>query len=171
MARPKGTGKYKDGEVLEPEYVQSHPEQLLVLMGEGKLDCQIYAHFKICKDTYYQWINEHPEFRKAHDIGLPQCEAWWIQWGMRGMQGQIKGFNFNSWIAFMNNKFKWAKNALQDGPTGNTTNISINNMNVLNQKPKEDLISFIETMALKHKDIIDLEFIDIKAIDDTSQSK
>lgn len=160
MSRPAGTGKYIDGKVDEPEYESSHPEKLLQCLKQGMLDCEIYAAFNISKATFYRWRNEHPEFNRAYEIGFPHCESHWLVYGKKGMQGEIKGFNFNSWISFMNNKFTWKKDTSEGS---GTTNINIQNMAVLQSKPKEGLIEYIKTVGAKNQDILNIEFTDDSA--------
>jgi hypothetical protein len=143
------------------KYQTNMPTKLVQLMADGKLDYQVCALWDISRDTFYRWINEKSEFKDAYEIGLPKCEAWWTEWGMKGMKGEIKGFSFNAWIAFMNNKFKWAKNTQleQQG----TTNISIGNMNVLNQMSRESLIKDVQSLLEIHKDVINVEAVEIKS--------
>jgi hypothetical protein len=161
--RPVGTGKYKDGTVTERQYEISHPEQLIEYYRLGYLDCQIYAAFGICKDTFYTWLNEHAKFKKAHDVGMPICEAHWIDQGIKQMKGEVRGSNFNYWIALMNNKFKWAKGTYGDNQTNITTNVAIQNMNVLQQKGKLDLIDYIKRIGQKNEDVLDAKFIELQS--------
>ena len=142
------------------KYDPSYCEKLIDLMANGALDCECFAYWNVNKSTFYDWINKYPDFREAHEQGLPKCEAWWIDWGKKGMRGEVKGFSFNAWIAFMNNKFKWAKNAMQDQQSTTTNNISINNMNVLQHKSAAELIDVIQGYAQKNSDLIDVKFID-----------
>ena len=100
MARPKGTGTYKQGEIQESVYQESHPEMLLKLMEDGKLDCQIAKHFGISERTLQRWKKEHEDFAFAYEVGAAKCESYWIEWGKE----QQKGLNFNYWIGIMNNK-------------------------------------------------------------------
>lgn len=137
-----------DGKAGRPTvYQDTYPTELVELMTTGALDCNICAHWDISRDTFYRWLNEKPELRAAHNRGLEKCEAWWVSKGMAGMDGAVKGFSFNAWIAFMNNKFKWAKNAAD---SGTTNNIQIGNINLLQNKSKDDLVEYI---GLKMKDL------------------
>lgn len=160
MVRPIGTGKYKTGKVVEPTYEATHPERVLELMTEGALDCQIAAKFGIAERTLSRWKDDHEEFKEAYAIGFPRCEAWWIEWGMKGMRGEVKGFNFNSWIAFMNNKFKWSKGTYGDNAQ-NVTNVSIQNMQVLQNKGIEGLKDYILRIGNKNSDATDIQFEDV----------
>lgn len=151
---------YKDGVVKEPEYETSHPEILVDMMGEGKLDCEIFAEFGVCKDTFYEWLRTHSNFKAAHDIGLPRCEAWWTQ-RMREcwLRGDEKGFKYC--IAIMNNKFGWGK---ADAQMTGLTQIHIGNVNVLNQRSETDLIEQIKTKLLNPSinRVIDVKSLETK---------
>lgn len=140
------------------KYRDTFPEELLTLMSEGKLNPQIYAHFGIHKDTFYQWMYDYPEFKDAYHTGKPKCESYWIEWGMKGMRGEVKGFSFQIWIAFMNNKFSWVPGNKQ--PDSSTTNnINIGNLNVLQNQNNTQLLESIKLLAEKHKDKLELDLI------------
>lgn len=142
-------------------YKESYPDELVELMANGALDCEVFAKWNICKDTFYRWINENADFKAAYEEGLPKCEAWWIDWGRRGMKGEIKGFTFNAWIAFMNNKFKWAKISQESQNVIN--NVTISNLNVLQQKSNLDLVEYIKMTVERNKDVIECPYIKIEA--------
>lgn len=112
--------------------------EMIHMMTNGAKDSWIYAHWGITKETFYSWIREKPDFKEAHDQGLPLCEVWWEQKGMELMaNSDNKAFNY--WIAFMNRKFGWNKSS------DSQTNINIQNMNVLNTQSREDRLEFIKT--------------------------
>lgn len=135
-----------------------HPINLVELMKQGRLDVQIYAEWDICKDTFYTWINEHEEFKEAHNRGMAKCESWYIDKAQQAMNDKDdKGFKY--YISLMNNKFGWEKGSKGDG---NTTNITVGTMNVLQQKSRVDLLDYIETTLSKHKDIIDVQCTEYK---------
>lgn len=140
--------------VAEAVYNTSHPELLLQLMSEGKLDCEIYAQMGIKKDTFYRWRNEYPEFKEAFELGLPRCEAWYVEkcrdcW----MRGDDKGFKY--FIGIMNNKFGWGKDEAAKGNTINN-NLTINGqMNVIQQKTSDELIEMLQN---------DLEYLQLNNV-------
>lgn len=142
-----------------PKYNETYPEDLVKLMEQGMLNCEIYAKWGIHKDTFYQWINTHKEFKEAYDIGLAKCEAWWVARGRDGVSTG-KGFGFNPWIAIMNNKFGWAQGSRQG--EGTTNNITIGSVNLLANQSNPQLLDYIKTMTLKHQDIIDIQLIEDK---------
>lgn len=141
------------------KYNSELPEKLLKLMARGYKDAQIYAEWKICKDTFYSWLNEHPDFKAAHLEGLELCEAWWENKGIEYMEaGDNKKFNY--WIAFMNRKFGWSRT----GNTDNTTNVNIGQINVLQNQNKDQLIEFIKG-KMQALDCIDLPENQIKRLE------
>lgn len=151
MANKKGSyRKYKD----------TYPKEMLDMMREGALDCQIAAKFKISGHTFSDWCTNIEDFKEAHDEGMPACESWWIEQGKKGMMGTVKGFNAMTWIMFMNNKFRndgWSKTG---GEPAASQTININQMNVLQSKDRVGLLDYIKRVVDKNKDIIDLQLIE-----------
>lgn len=135
-----------------------HPKDLIRLMALGNLDCEIFAEWDIAKSTFYKWRQDHEEFDQAFQKGLPKCEAWWTN-EMRKcfLSKDDKGFKYC--IAIMNNKFGWERGAKIEG---NTTNIHINNMAVLQNKSRDGLLDFIKAKIEQHKDIVNLDFNTLK---------
>lgn len=163
--RPRGRPpQYVDGQVTESEYVPSYPERLLEMMAEGKLDCEIYAELGVCKDTFYVWLRTHSNFKTAHDLGMPRCEAWWTQ-RMREcwLRGDEKGFKYC--IAIMNNKFGWGK---EDAQMRGNTQINIGNVNVLNNQSEQELIQQIHAKLLKTSV---MDYIDAPLIESQDESR
>lgn len=141
--RPFGTGKYKE------EYVT----ELLDLMSEGLLDCEIYAQWSITKETFYTWLREKSDLKEAYDQGIQICEAWWVgQMRRCFLERDDKGFKYC--IAIMNNKFGWEKGSKQSDQT--VTNVTINQMNVLQNKSRTNLIDFIKNSLHRNRDVIDV---------------
>ena len=132
-------------------YKSSYPEELLELMKQGALDCEIFAHWGISKDTFYRWLKEYSKLKEAHDSGLPLCEAWWIAKGKKFMEeGNNKAFNF--WISLMNNKFKYSHKE-----SGNIDKqININSMTILQDKSPQELIEYIQSTT-KELPLIELQ--------------
>lgn len=141
------------------KYQESYPEELIKLMEQGSLDCEIFAHWGISKDTFYRWLNEYDDLKEAHAQGMAKCEAWWASKMRQSfMERDDKGFKYC--IAIMNNKFNWEKGSKVGEGTTNTTNININQMNVLQNKSRNDLLDYIKTMVNKHSDIIDVKLVE-----------
>lgn len=137
------------------KYKDTYPDDLIKMMAKGMLDCEIYAEWDISKKTFYKWRNEIPAMEEAFDIGYPKCEAFYVRHARQCMlDGDDKGFKF--FIGLMNNKFGWDKGA--KAAEGSTTNISIGNVNMLQQKDRAGLLDYIQTLTTKHQDVIDGEF-------------
>lgn len=145
VGRPKGGTIYKD----------TYPEQLKEMMSQGMLNCEIWTEWGIHKDTFYQWMYDHPDLKEAYEIGKPACESWWVRNGREGALKGGKGFSY--WVAIMNNKFGWVPGNKQPDSQVNNT-IHIGNVNVLQSNTQ--LIDSIRSLALKHSDIVDLEILD-----------
>ncbi len=148
------------------KYKTEYPEELVKLMAEGALNCDIYSKWGICKDTFYQWMYDHPDLKEAYEIGKPLCESWWTSRAKEAMLGQIKGFNANLWIMFMNNKFGWVPGNRQPDSQTNQT-INIGNLNVLQNQSGQQLIETIQKLAIKHPEAIEVEVIELKALDES----
>lgn len=151
-----------------PKYQDNMPDDLIKLMSEGALDCEIYADWDISKDTFYRWLNEKDELKEAHQRGLAKCESWWTK-RMRDcfLKGDDKGFKYC--IAIMNNKFGWEKGTKSGD--GNTTNITIGNMNVLQQLGREGLIKNIKGLLDKHKEEVPIDITATVSILETTDTE
>lgn len=155
IGRPKGGSIYDD----------TYPQKLIDMMSEGMLNCEIFAAWDIHKDTFYQWMYDHPEFKEAYEIGKPKCEAWWVRNGRDGATKGGKGFSY--WVAIMNNKFGWVPGNKQPDSQTNTT-INIGNVNVLQNTTQ--LIEDIKSLSHKHRDIIDIQLIETDDNSDRPES-
>lgn len=149
------------------KYNDQYPDQLIELMGQGMLNCEICAQWGIHRDTFFQWTRDHEAFKEAYEIGLSRCEAWWVAHGREGALKGGKGFSY--WVAIMNNKFGWVPGKATSEGQGSTTNIQIGNVNVLQNGPQ--LIESIKSLVLKHKDVIDIELIEEPVSNDPNKSE
>lgn len=149
MSKTGRPSMYVPGQVTENEYDSSHPEKLLELLTEGKLDIEVIAALGISKDTFYRWLREKEDFKQAYNLGLPRCEAIYIAKArMCWEAGDEKGFKY--FIALMNNKFGWGDNE-KSSPTRIThNNININNMQVVNTREQYlELLDQTKAQALE----------------------
>lgn len=143
------------------KYKDTYPADLIEMMEQGALNCDIFTKWGIHKDTFYQWMYDHPDLKEAYEIGKPRCEAWWVAAGKEAMAGKIKGFNSNLWIMFMNNKFGWVPGNKQVAES-TTNTINISNLNILQNQNVPHLIETIQRLALKHPEAIEVECIEVK---------
>lgn len=137
-------------------YKDTYPDELISLMKQGWLDVQVYAEWDISKDTFYRWLREKPELQEAYDRGFAKCEAYYIRKAQEAMDNHDdKGFKY--YISLMNNKFGWEKGSKA---SENSTTININNMNVLQNKSRDDLLTYIKDKIIKNNDIIDVQLLE-----------
>lgn len=161
---------YKPGDVVEPDYLESHPERLVSLLKEGRLDFHICTEFGISRDTFYRWKKEHPDFLKAYNIGAPACEAYWFK-KIEEMASDGHDKGFKPTIAVLNNKFGWG----QEEGHRVTSNTQINiqgNVQVLQDKSTEELISLLKDdfSYLQNNNIIPATLIELKEVNAESQT-
>lgn len=140
-------------------YKDNFPSELYKMMRDGWLNCEVCAAWHIDPDTFYRWVNEKEEFAEAYKAGIAAKQAWWVNRGREMMEGKRKG-NDKIWKKFIESVCDDFKPAAQN--TGTVNNISINNMNVLQQKSPEALTKYILDISNKHSDAIDVEFIERK---------
>ncbi len=136
------------------ECTEQHIKQVTKLMSEGFLDYQLAAKWDISESTLKRWKNNNIDFKEAYDIGLPKCEAWWADWGQKGMQGLIKGFHFPTWQSFMQTKFKWT-------PKNEQPQITIGNMNVLQAKNNDELFEILNRKLSKLSNYTEIKVLDV----------
>ncbi len=143
---PKGHG------IFDPEV---HPKDLVKRMSKGQLNVQVFKVWGISKKTFYKWIQEHPDLAEAYDQGETACEAWWLEQMVEKWQaGDEKGFKYCQLI--VNTKFGY-KDTQNSSVTNNTLINVSGNMNILQDKSREDLIDFIKD-GLEDNNIIDVNF-------------
>lgn len=89
--------------VYEPNI---HPFLVVELGKQGKTIVQRCAEFNICRQTYYNWKLEYPEFEKASRLADVHAQAWWEDFSRRGASGEIPNFNATAMIFRMKSQFK-----------------------------------------------------------------
>lgn len=77
------------------------------LLAKGYSKEAIASTLGVNKDTLYQWVLKHKEFSDTIKRGEAASQMFWEDIGIRGMNGQIKGFNASVWIFNMKNRFAW----------------------------------------------------------------
>ncbi len=103
----------KEGQIIPHEgagrpshYRPEMCEKLLDLMAEGKTDTQTCAMLGISVDSLARYRRTYPEMAEAHAKGKLLQQAAWESLGMKGIMGEIKGFNATTYIFMMSNLFK-----------------------------------------------------------------
>lgn len=160
--------KPRRGRPWPAKYNVNKCQELIELMAKGYTNAQVFREWNIHKDTFYDWINKHPQFREAYKAGLDRWEAWLMDQFQAMIKGDITAKHaFNSVAMLANNKLNW-KNKQEEGTTNN---INIGNINVLQTQSAEkllELISQTNDVLSSHKnvpiEIIDVEEVDARAI-------
>lgn len=129
-------------------YRDSMCNEIIKLMAEGTVPCEVCAKWNISEEELEKWMKEHEEFKDAYNKGIAKCKAWWVDIGRQGLKGELKSFKFQLWQQFMISEFKWNKNT-PDAPK-ETTTVNINSMNVMNSD--KQLVEFIRAKLQLHQD-------------------
>lgn len=97
----------------DPEYC----EQLIEHMSKG-LSFEAFAgHVGVSKQTIYDWVDRHEEFKEAKDIATEKCRLWWESVGIKhivtrskseqGIGSKSTSLNSQVWTINMKNRFGW----------------------------------------------------------------
>ena len=79
---------------------------LEAMMREGASQIEVMAELRICKETFYRWIDENEEFSKSLALGNLLSQAWWEKTGRVNLEN--KKFNHRAWYMNMKNRFQWS---------------------------------------------------------------
>lgn len=144
--------------IYKPEYCT----ELVELMAQGLVNCEIIAQWDINQDTFYDWRKRYPEFEAAYLRGKDKCEAYYVRSAREAwLKGDDKGFKY--FIALMNNKFGWSQGSNQNQTTNQ---INIKNINVLDAKSDQDLIELIQKKLTRLPIAIENIPIDIQLVEE-----
>lgn len=90
------------------EFKQEFCEMLVDHMSEG-LSYESFAGLVgVSRATIYNWEKAHPEFLDAKKRGHAKMTLTLEKIGMKGMMGEIKGFNASTFIFTAKNKIGWS---------------------------------------------------------------
>lgn len=145
-----------------------HPKELVRMMEEGKLDCEIQAAFDISPSTFYRWKREHEEFREAHEKGLPKAETRIVIEPLRQMAlvGETGKGQYKAISHLARNKFGHDQQAAVVNKT-----ININTMNVLNTREEYDQLEQEVKQHLLELNIVDTEYKELSHDDEKDPSE
>jgi hypothetical protein len=96
----------------DPKYCQT----VIDLMSEGASIEELVLELGICKQTIYNWQQEHPDFLDAIKTGVELSEGWWKREGRKALRD--KDFSYTGWYMNMKNRFGWADKQQTDITTG-----------------------------------------------------
>jgi hypothetical protein len=91
----------------QSKYKDEYCKKLIAHMQEGFSFESFAGTVPVAKQTLYTWLQEHPEFKEAKEVGSAVSLLCWEKLGLAGAKGEIKGFNAASWIFNVKNRFGW----------------------------------------------------------------
>lgn len=114
-----------------------HPQDLINLMRSGFFNCEIEDEWAISAATLKRWITENPELKEAYEKGKSGRKAYWVAEKIKPMiDGKLEGrHSFSAIKLLMEGEGEYSP---REQP-GNSTQININNMNLLDQKTHSEL--------------------------------
>lgn len=96
---PKGVGR-------PTKYHPDLCEFLPAMFERGESVSEVCVALSLSKETFYRWVEEHPEFSNAYKAGLARSEAWWSRLGRAGAAGFVD-IQPATWVFNMKNRFSW----------------------------------------------------------------
>ena len=90
--------------LFESKYKDEYPALYIKICKEGGSICDFCVVVEIGRQTFYDWIDAHEDFSKAHKLGKEITEQWLTRTGIEGMRGDRDGFNATAWSMLMRNK-------------------------------------------------------------------
>lgn len=100
------------------KYNSTYADRAYEVLYEGHTIHMVCRELKICKQTFYTWKKEHPDFNEAVEHGIVASLAHWEELGMNGIIAD--GFNVGAYIVQMRNRFGWkAQDGKDDGSAEN----------------------------------------------------
>jgi hypothetical protein len=88
-------------------YNHDYPERLIALLSKGKTIVAFCAEVMVSKQTIYNWLDEHPKFKDAHELGMTLSEQYWLQMGEDNADNP--DFNQNLYMFNLGSRFGISK--------------------------------------------------------------
>ena len=108
-------------------------------MSAGFSETQAMAQLGVSRGTFYRWKKEFPEFKEAVDRGSVQFDAKHEELGIQGMM-KTMDIDYQFWRDLGKYRNGWTEKT-----SAGTTNINIDQMNVLNNQTNEELLLYIKS--------------------------
>jgi hypothetical protein len=83
---------------------ENHIRLLFDVFSEGEEVMAFCAKALISKNTFYDWLKAHEEFKRAYDIAVCLAGAWWESYPKNNPD-----FSFPYWSTIMRNRFGYGK--------------------------------------------------------------
>jgi len=81
-------------------------DTVIDLMKQGASIEEICLELDICRQTFLNWCDEHPEFLEARKKAEDFSKGWWLKNGRVNLEN--KDFSATLWYMNMKNRFGWA---------------------------------------------------------------
>lgn len=90
----------------EPLYKKEYCEIAIKVMSGGESLVAVAAEIGVARKTIYNWMDSHPEFNYAINVGKAKSQRLHERTGEDGINGEIKNFSAPAWIFTMKNRFR-----------------------------------------------------------------
>lgn len=146
----------------ETKYSPDMCATVLQIASTGGHIAKMLVELGVCKDTFYRWQKQFPEFKAAVEHAKDVSQAFYEELGLRGLTGDIPHFNATVYALVMNNKFG---DDYRRG-SGSNTEVTITNNTV--QLTADEITQKISQKLDKLKSLgVDLSVMEGAKHDDT----
>lgn len=136
----------------QPKYKQEYCDIIVKAAAEGKHIPGMMMSIGVrSKDTWYRWQREYPEFKEAVEYADIVSQATHEDIGIKGMTGQIPGFNSTTYALVMNNKF--GGDYKRNPSTATEINITNNTLNLTPEQVQQKIAQKLEKLKSLGVDI------------------
>lgn len=151
------------GPLNEAILTNGHAIVALELLANGYFDYQIAAQFGVSIRTLHYWKDNHPDLKKAWELGEAACHSFWtLRLQHMALTGDEAGYKAT--MAILNNRFRYDWGADDRKSANNVQNIHINQMNVVKNLPTRDLVNELNAQIDKFKSlkVLDSDFSNVE---------
>ena len=120
-----------------------HIQKLLNLFSTGANISSFCAEVEICRDTFYEWVKKHKDFREAFKIAEQLALEWFESEALRRMDDP--SFNLALWSLIMKNRFGLTNERKVKIQRMKNANTPLDQMKVLRYEISEGGLTAAET--------------------------
>lgn len=124
---------------MPSKYKPEFCDLLIKHMADGLSFESFAAVAKVNRDTLYEWVKAHEDFRDAKAEGVSENLLFYEKTGRAGMLGKLPGFNITAWIFNMKNRHGW-----RDRQKDETDTVIVKNEVMISQTDVQDRIKQIK---------------------------
>jgi hypothetical protein len=132
---------------------------MLDAKDQGASDTQVMKMLGVCRDTFYRWLRENPEFKEAHNYAKIAEEVHWDRVGEFGIMNP-KAVNGPLYVSYMKKRFKsWRESVAPESAQQNSINIqnmTVNNVASLSTEELEKQVhARLEALKAANPDLLE----------------